>query len=373
MEIEQPTNLTSKPMIEIQKVTKSFASISALDKVDLKINKGELFCLLGSSGCGKSTLLRILAGFETITSGKVFIDGVSVESIPPHLRPVNMMFQSYALFPHLSVYNNIVFGLKRAGWNKKDIQNRLKELLNLLSLNGLESRMTHQLSGGQKQRVALARSLALKPKVLLLDEPLAALDKGLREQTQLELVNIQEKLGTTFVLVTHDQEEAMTLACRIAVMNEGKIIQIGKPKEIYEFPQNKFVAGFFGSVNIFDGHILEDEANYTVISCPKLDKPIRVAHGISCHENQQVWVALRPEKIQISKSAPNQKNFNYIKGIITEVAYKGSNTLLHTKLNSGLTIKISVPNSHRHESNQLTWDDAVHLTWDKTSAVVLTS
>lgn len=373
MEVNQTKNISIAPMIEIRKVTKSFGSIKAIDNVNLKINKGELFCLLGGSGCGKSTLLRILAGFETATSGKVFIDGISVESVPPYLRPVNMMFQSYALFPHLSVYNNIVFGLKRAGWKKIDINNRLQELLSLLSLEGFESRMTHQLSGGQKQRVALARSLALKPKVLLLDEPLAALDKGLREQTQFELANIQEKLGTTFVLVTHDQEEAMTLATRIAVMNEGKIIQIGEPKDVYEFPQNKFIATFFGSVNLFAGSVIEDKSDYTIIYCPELDKPVRIAHGIRCHENQNVWVALRPEKIQVNSSSTMQGKYNWTKGTVTEIAYRGSNTLIHTKLSSSKTIQHTVPNFSRHESNHPTWNDLVHLSWNETSAVILTS
>src|ERR1700674_5836166 len=257
----------TRPYVEVDRVTKSFGDFKAVDDVSLKIYKGEIFCLLGASGCGKTTLLRMLGGFETPSSGRIFIDGEDMTGVPPYERPVNMMFQSYALFPHMSVEQNVAFGLKQDRVPKSEITERVATMLDLVKLGSFAKRKPHQLSGGQKQRVALARSLVKRPKLLLLDEPLGALDRKLREHTQFELLSIQNKLGVTFIVVTHDQGEAMTLASRIGVMNHGQIVQIGTPLDIYEYPQSKFVADFVGSVNLFEGRLVEDEADHVRISC----------------------------------------------------------------------------------------------------------
>ncbi len=268
------TDPDAKPYVRIEKVTKKFGDFIAVDDVSLSIYKKEIFCLLGASGCGKTTLLRMLAGFERPTSGRIFIDGVDMTSIPPYERPVNMMFQSYAIFPHMTVEQNVAFGLKQEGLSKDEIGSRVNDMLNLVKLGQFAKRKPHQLSGGQRQRVALARSLVKKPKLLLLDEPLAALDKKLREHTQFELINIQETLGVTFVVVTHDQEEAMTLSTRIGLMNHGEIVQVGTPSEIYEYPNSRFVSEFIGSVNMFEGRLVEDEPSYVRIGCDDLEAPI---------------------------------------------------------------------------------------------------
>ena len=275
------TDPDAKPYVRIEKVTKKFGDFIAVDDVSLSIYKKEIFCLLGASGCGKTTLLRILAGFERPTSGRIFIDGVDMTSIPPYERPVNMMFQSYAIFPHMTVEQNVAFGLKQERLQKGEIESRVTDMLNLVKLGQFAKRKPHQLSGGQRQRVALARSLVKKPKLLLLDEPLAALDKKLREHTQFELINIQETLGVTFVVVTHDQEEAMTLSTRIGLMNHGEIVQVGTPSEIYEYPNSRFVSEFIGSVNTFEGRLVEDEPSYVRIGCDDLEAPIYVDHGVS--------------------------------------------------------------------------------------------
>src|SRR5262245_37346538 len=296
------------PYINIESVTKKFGDFVAVNDVSLKVYRGELFCLLGGSGCGKTTLLRMLAGFEQPTSGRISIDGVDMTGIPPYERPVNMMFQSYALFPHMTVEQNVAFGLKQDGVAKQDIATRVGDMLNLVRLSQFAKRKPHQLSGGQRQRVALARSLIKRPKLLLLDEPLGALDKKLREHTQFELVNLQEQLGVTFVVVTHDQEEGMTLSSRIGVMNLGEIIQVGTPKDIYEYPSSRFVAEFIGNVNMFQGRLIEDEPDHVRIESPELvGSTIYVDHGVSAAPDAIVWAAVRPEKINISVEPPADK------------------------------------------------------------------
>ena len=304
--------------IEIKNVTKIFGDVTAVDNVSLDIFRGELFCLLGGSGSGKSTLLRMLAGFEEMSAGSIEIDGQNMEGIPPYQRPINMMFQSYALFPHMNVEQNIAYGLKRNGIPHREISVRIESLLELIKLGGFNKRKPHQLSGGQRQRVALARALARQPKLLLLDEPLGALDKKLREETQFELVKIQETLGVTFVVVTHDQEEAMSISTRIGVMNAGEIVQTGEPREIYEYPKSRFVADFIGSVNIFEGRVLKDEPDLVIIRCREENIDISVPHGVSCTPNQAVAFAIRPEKIRMSLKKPKNAP-NLLQGIVEEV------------------------------------------------------
>jgi putrescine transport system ATP-binding protein len=363
---------TAQPYVRIERVTKRFGDFVAVDDVSLNIYKKELFCLLGGSGCGKTTLLRMLAGFEEPTSGKLFIDGVDMTDIPPYERPVNMMFQSYALFPHMSVEENIAFGLKQDRLSRADIDARVAEMLSLVKLSEFGKRRPHQLSGGQRQRVALARALAKRPKLLLLDEPLAALDKKLREHTQFELINIQEQLGVTFVVVTHDQEEAMTLSTRIGVMNRGRIVQIGTPRDVYEFPNCKFVAEFIGSVNIFEGRLLEDEPDYVRIACTELENTIYVDHGISSSSNAIVWAAIRPEKIEISIDRPIDQQ-NVAHGVVKEIAYMGDMSVYLIKLDSGKIVRVTRPNVRRHEEGEVTWEQPVYLHWHPSSPVVVVS
>ncbi len=365
-------NGDEKPFIRIRNVTKKFGSFTAVDDVSLDIYRGELFCLLGGSGCGKSTLLRMLSGFEDITSGTIEIDGQDMSGIPPHKRQTNMMFQSYALFPHMSVEKNVAYGLKRDGLARDEINKRVKDMLALVQLSDFSHRKPHQLSGGQKQRVALARSLVKMPKVLLLDEPLGALDKKLREETQFELMKIQETLGITFVVVTHDQEEAMTLSTRIGVMTDGEIVQVGEPHEIYEYPASRFVADFVGSVNLFEGRILEDSVDHVVIRSPEAKTDIRVSHGVSCTPDQKVAFAIRPEKIKLSRTKPKGA-INIAKGVVEEVGYLGNLSVYQIILDSGKRVRATKPNLIRHEENAISWDDKVYLSWDGAAGVVLTS
>jgi len=362
----------AEPYIRIERVTKRFGDFVAVNDVSLNIYRTELFCLLGGSGCGKTTLLRMLAGFEEPSSGKIFIDGLDMSGIPPYERPVNMMFQSYALFPHMSVEQNVAFGLKMEHKAKSEIADRVASMLKLVRLSEFGKRKPHQLSGGQRQRVALARALIKQPKLLLLDEPLGALDKKLREHTQFELVNIQEQLGVTFVVVTHDQEEAMTLASRIGVMDHGKIVQVGTPKDIYEFPNSKFVAEFIGSVNLFEGQLVTDEPDHVRIACAELERPVYVAHGISAAPNAKVWVAIRPEKIQLSLQPPSD-NHNWTRGVVKEIAYMGDMSVFLVKLASGKQLRITRPNMWRHDDENLTWEQEVFLHWHDTSPVVITA
>jgi putrescine transport system ATP-binding protein len=360
----------TRPYVEIDRVTKSFGDFKAVDDVSLKIYKGEIFCLLGASGCGKTTLLRMLGGFETPSSGRIFIDGEDMTGVPPYERPVNMMFQSYALFPHMTVEQNVAFGLKQDGVPKAEIAERVATMLELVKLGGLGKRKPHQLSGGQKQRVALARSLVKRPKLLLLDEPLGALDKKLREHTQFELVSLQDKLGVTFIVVTHDQEEAMTLASRIGVMNHGEIVQAGTPSEIYEFPGSKFVADFVGSVNIFEGKLVEDEPEHVRIASDELGATIYVSHGISAPPEAIVWAAIRPEKVFMSTAQPEGAD-NVVRGAVQDIAYLGDLSIYLVKLPTGKVVRVTQPNTSRH-AEAITWDQQVYLSWDSTSPVVVT-
>jgi putrescine transport system ATP-binding protein len=358
------------PYVRIERVTKKFGDFVAVNDVSLKIYKKELFCLLGGSGCGKTTLLRMLAGFEEPTSGKIFIDGADMTDIPSYERPVNMMFQSYALFPHMTVEQNVAFGLKQDRVPKKEIGERVADMLNLVKLTQFAGRKPHQLSGGQRQRVALARSLVKRPKLLLLDEPLGALDKKLREHTQFELVNLQEQLGVTFVVVTHDQEEAMTLSTRIGVMNAGEIIQVGTPKDIYEYPNSKFVAAFIGNVNMFEGRLIEDEPDHVRIESKELGATVYVDHGVSSAPDAVVWAAIRPEKINISVERP-QQNDNVAHGVVKEIAYMGDMSVYLVKLDSGKVVRVTQPNAYRHVDDLVTWEQSVYLHWHASSPVVL--
>jgi putrescine transport system ATP-binding protein len=358
------------PYVNIDRVTKKFGDFVAVNNVSLKIYKKELFCLLGGSGCGKTTLLRMLAGFEEPTSGKLFIDGVDMTNIPPYERPVNMMFQSYALFPHMTVEQNVAFGLKQDRVPKAEIKTRVADMLNLVRLTQFAQRKPHQLSGGQRQRVALARSLVKRPKLLLLDEPLGALDKKLREHTQFELVNLQEQLGVTFVVVTHDQEEAMTLSSRIGVMNAGEIVQVGTPKDIYEYPNSKFVAEFIGNVNMFEGRLVEDEPDHVRIDAPDLQGTIYVDHGVSSAPGAVVFAAIRPEKIVISVDPPQQTE-NVARGTVKEIAYMGDMSTYLVQLASGKIVRVTQPNTYRHAEATITWDQPVYLSWHASSPVVL--
>ena len=355
--------------LQIQDVVKDFSGFKAVKNVSLDIAKGEIFALLGSSGCGKSTLLRMLAGFETPTSGRIVLDGVDLADMPPHRRPMNMMFQSYALFPHLTVWENIAFGLKREHLPKERIAERVEAMLKLVQLGAYAQRKPHQLSGGQQQRVALARSLAKQPQLLLLDEPLGALDKKLREETQIELVNIIESVGVTCVMVTHDQEEAMTMAGRIAVMSEGRFLQVGAPGDIYETPATRFVADFIGDVNLMDGTLDVDEADHCVIG--GADCRHYVGHGITGVVGMKVTVALRPEKIHLSRHKPAD-DFNSVAGTIKEMAYFGSFTVYHLELASGARLKVSLANIQRHRDEEYTWGDVVWAHWSRSAHVVLT-
>ncbi|SDM19600.1 putrescine transport system ATP-binding protein [Janthinobacterium sp. OK676] len=367
------------PFLLIDQLVKEFDGVRAVNDISVTINKGEIFALLGSSGCGKSTLLRMLAGFETPTSGRIALAGNSIVDVPPHQRPINMMFQSYALFPHLSVWDNIAFGLRRDGLPKAEVAARVEQMLALVQLGQYAKRKPHQLSGGQQQRVALARSLAKRPQLLLLDEPLGALDKKLRERTQMELVNIIEQVGVTCVMVTHDQDEAMSMATRIAVMSEGRILQVGAPGEIYETPNCRFVADFIGSVNLFDGSITQDEPDHVVIATPNGEH--YVSHGITGNLGMDVSVAVRPEKIGIQvappaleeRASPAEHGYNCAQGVIVAMAYFGNETSYHVRLDSGTVVKVSRTNAARHDAARLEREQRVWVWWDGADIVVLTS
>jgi putrescine transport system ATP-binding protein len=358
--------------LRIVEVRKEFDGFVAVDDVSLSIRKGEIFALLGGSGCGKSTLLRCLAGFEKPTAGKIILDGQLMNDIPPYDQAVNMMFQSYALFPHMTVEQNVAFGPTQKKMPKAEVAKRVEEMLALVQMSKYAKRKPHQLSGGQQQRVALARSVATRPKLLLLDEPLGALDKKLRSQMQLELVSIIEKLGVTCVVVTHDQEEAMAMANRIALMDAGRIRQVGTPDEIYEQPTSRFAAEFVGSVNIIEGVIEQDHADFVTVRSPLLPDPVFIGHGISGFEGQQVAFALRPEKVRISKDPPAQER-NKAQGMIDDIAYLGSHSVYHVKLPSGLKLMAHFANSERWASERFTWNDPVWLAWDDNAGVVLTA
>lgn len=368
------------PYIRIENVSKVYDNhYMAVDNISVDIYEGEFFSLLGPSGCGKTTLLRMLAGFETPTQGKILLDGEDLTAIPPHKRPVNMMFQSYALFPHMTVEQNIIFGLKQDRLSKATIKERTDEALEIVNLTALRKRKPHQLSGGQQQRVALARNLAKKPKIVLLDEPLGALDKKLREQTQFELVNIQEELNMTFIMVTHDQEEAMTMSTRIAVMNQGRMMQLSTPTALYEYPQSRYVAEFIGDVNIFESFIIEKGADYTLVE-DKNGHHHLTNNAVEAIEGESVWLAVRPEKMRINKAEPNieHKQSNYLYGEVWDIAYLGNLSIYYVMVDSktgGEPEKVIVTRTNRlrDEEQEITWEDKVHLTWSSHSSIILLS
>jgi putrescine transport system ATP-binding protein len=359
------------PLLEIRNLSKSFDGQLVVDDVNLTIYRGEIFALLGASGCGKSTLLRMLAGFETPSKGQIMLDGQDLSLVPPYQRPVNMMFQSYALFPHMTVEQNIAFGLKQDKLPSAEIKTRVEEMLTLVHMQEFARRKPHQLSGGQRQRVALARSLAKRPKLLLLDEPMGALDKKLRDQMQLEVVDILERVGATCVMVTHDQEEAMTMAGRIAVMNRGKFVQIGEPEEIYEHPTSKFSAEFIGSVNMFEGVLKQRQADAVTIHCPGLQHALKVDADSAVTDGVPVYVALRPEKVMLCDNLP-EDGCNCAVGEVVNIAYLGDLSIYHVRLPSGQLLTAQLQNSHRFRNGMPSWGDEVRLCWDVDSCVVLT-
>jgi len=354
------------PFVRIRNITKVFGDTTAVQDVSLDIWKGELFCLLGGSGCGKSTLLRMLAGFETPTSGRIEIDGQDMSRVPPNARPTNMMFQSYALFPHMSVEANVAYGLRRDGASRAEASDKALEMLRLVQLERFAARRPHQLSGGQRQRVALARALVKRPKLLLLDEPLGALDKKLREETQFELMNLQERMGITFIVVTHDQEEAMTLSTRIGVMDAGEIRQVGEAREVYERPRSRFVADFIGTVNLFEGEV--DMAAPDAMRISTGEGPVLVAPVPGLRARQKVAVAVRPEKMRLTRSP--REAANSLTATVVEYAYMGDMTIFKLRLASGRMIKVSQANGETDEA-PITWDEQVHVTFSTAAGVVL--
>ncbi|MCF6767611.1 polyamine ABC transporter ATP-binding protein [Thiotrichales bacterium 19S11-10] len=366
-----------KPLVSIKSLTKRFDDgYVAVDNVNLDIYPKEFFSLLGSSGSGKSTLLRMLAGFESPTEGKILLDGMDLTRIPPYARPVNMMFQSYALFPHMTVYQNIAFGLKLDKLSRIDVAKRTDEALALVEMSKYAKRKPHQLSGGQRQRVALARCLAKRPKLILLDEPLSALDKNLRGQMQFELVDIQEQTGSTFIMVTHDQEEAMTMSTRIGIMSEGYLEQVAQPNEIYEFPNSRLVANFIGSSTIFEGYIAQTSRTKSFIQSDTDRCTFELNRGIDGISGQQIWVGIRPEKIMISKTPPDnyshQQPINCLTGTVENIAYMGGLSTYHVKTDNGRIIRSMDFNVERNADNP-TWEDRVYLTWESKNIMVLYS
>ncbi len=364
-------DIEEAPYIEIRNLYKSFDGNTIIDNLNLSVYKTELFSLLGASGCGKTTLLRMLAGLEYPDSGNIFIDGVDVTHIPAYKRPVSMVFQSYALFPHMSVFENVAFGLKQEKIDTNSIKIRVREMLDLVHMNEFKDRKPDQLSGGQRQRVALARSLVKKPKLLLLDEPLAALDKKLREITQLEIVNIQEDLGITFVMVSHDQEEAMTMSSRICIMKDGQAIQVGTPSELYEFPNSKYVADFIGSMNFFDGIITEEQNGDFIIESKEVSSNIIIKNTSSVAIGSHVNVAIRPEKICISKHLPVDVTSNCAKGIVEDIEYLGDVSVYHVSLPSGKIALATMANFVRKSEMPITWKDEVFIYWSPSNSVLL--
>ena len=358
------------PFIRIDKVSKRFGTFTAVNDVSLDIMKGEMFALLGGSGCGKTTLLRMLAGFESPSEGRIFIDGQDMGKIPPYERPVNMMFQSYALFPHMTVEANVGYGLKYEDISKAERTERVRAMLELVQLGAFAGRKPHQLSGGQRQRVALARALAKQPKLLLLDEPLAALDKKLREHTQFEIMSIQERMGITFVVVTHDQEEAMTLADRIAVMDKGVIRQVGPPAEVYEHPNSSFVAGFIGSINMFDAEVTRSVAGATALEVPALGGEVK-ATAKDIAAGSKVKLAVRPEKITLSRERPVEGNC--FPGVVKDLGYFGKDSLFRVALASGALVKVNSVNSSRDGAARTAdWGEKVWISFAPSAAIVLT-
>ena len=362
---------SARPFIQIQNVTKQFGDVYAVDNVSLDIYQREFFALLGPSGCGKTTLLRMLAGFEAPTAGKILIDGQDMAAVPPWRRPVNMMFQSYALFPHMSVEDNIAFGLKQDRVPAGERRDRVAEAVRLVQLGALAKRRPDQLSGGQRQRVALARAIVKQPKVLLLDEPLGALDKKLRERTQFELVNIQESLGLTFVIVTHDQEEAMTVSTRMAVMNVGQVAQLGTPGEMYEYPSSRFVADFLGDVNVLEARVVEAGRDLVRVHSAEAGCDIVADRAVGAIAGQTVWVAIRPEKFVLSKEPPEAREANCVAGEVWDIGYLGDVSIYHVRLPGGAILRATQANRLRLIERAVTWGDQVWLSWTPDASVVL--
>jgi putrescine transport system ATP-binding protein len=363
----------AKLFIEFRGVIKRFGDFAAVDDISLAIYEREFFALLGPSGCGKTTMMRMVAGFDDPTEGDVLLDGQSLAGVPPYRRPSNMMFQSYALFPHMTVEANVAFGLKQERMPKDQIAARVAEMLEMVKLTPFAKRKPHQLSGGQKQRVALARSLAKKPKVLLLDEPLGALAKKLREETQFELTDLQVDLGLTFVIVTHDQEEAMTLADRIAVMNHGKIVQVGTPAEIYEQPNSRYVTDFIGNINLLEGRVASAAGGSVRMDCGGTGATVGVDQDLHASPGDTAWFAIRPEKIGVSLSPPADRSVNAIEGQVWDIGYLGDISVYHVRLPTGATVKATVTNATRLVERPITWKDNVWLTWSRDGGVILTS
>ena len=365
------SNSNVQSFIQIKALSKEFNGFKAVDQINLDINKGELFAILGGSGCGKSTLLRMLAGLETPSSGKILLDGEDITDWPAYDRPINMMFQSYALFPHMTVEKNVAYGLQKEKIPQSEIDQRVKKILDLVQLGAFSKRKPDRLSGGEKQRVALARALIKNPKLLLLDEPLAALDKKLREQTQFELIKLQEELGVTFIVVTHDQEEAMTLASRIAVMKAGKFVQIGSPTEIYEYPKNRFVADFFGAINIFDALVIDQDDTQITATFDQSELTLKAYTDKTINIGDKVGIAVRPEKISISKDLPKDSNLTTSKGIVWDLAYYGNHSIYRVKTESGQIVQVSTQNQKRSSDHLVEWNDEVYLSWEQNSSIVL--
>ena len=360
------------PIIQIQGVSKHFGDFVAVDSINLEIQRGEIFSILGASGCGKTTLLRMLAGFEVPTGGRILIDGVDLTDEPPYRRPLNMMFQSYAIFPHMTVEQNVAYGLRKERLPRGEIKSRVTEMLELVQLPQFATRRPNQLSGGQRQRVALARALVKRPKVLLLDEPLAALDKKLREHTQFELMGIQDRLGITFVVVTHDQEEAMILSNRIAVMNQGRLDQVGTPKEVYEYPNSRFVADFIGTINMFEGLVEDVSGGVIAVRCDSAGATMRALSADAPAVGEKVCLAIRPEKIFISQEEPESEWNTSLRGVVDDLGYFGNLSLYRIRLENGKIVQVSAQNRRRSAERFLEWDDQVFISWRAQSVVVLT-
>lgn len=367
-----PWSGAADAFVRVEDVVKIYGDVVAVQSVSLAVERQEIFALLGSSGCGKSTLLRMLAGFEEVTSGRIFLDNEDITVLPPYKRPVNMMFQSYALFPHMTVEANVAFGLKQEGVPRNEIHGRVYEALDLVQMGAYARRKPAQLSGGQQQRVALARSLVKRPKLLLLDEPMSALDKQIRQNTQIELVKILDKVGVTCIMVTHDQEEAMTMAHRMAVMSEGQIVQCGAPQEVYDFPNSRFVADFVGSTNLFSGVITVDEADHVQIESEQLSRPLYVDHGVSEPLGMEVHVSIRPERIRVHRQQP-EGEYNWSHGMVSHMAWMGSYARYLIRLDSGMQVEASVPRLAMIQNDAPAVGEEVYIDWSDDSATVLTS